>query len=250
MPGQISSSVMQPFGVVVGARVELVASLARAVSDGGMILHECVHKPAELLRALQHLRADLVLLDANLGSPHGGVELVASGAIGEDTATVLVSDEVDEELLERTRRVGADGFLGWPASRLQVEATICAALGARRFRPPPADGQVQATAVLHRIARELAGVQHLLPVVPMSPALRPLPELDSLSPREWEVLRGLVSHQRVPTLAREMHISPHTVRNHLKAIFAKLSVHSQAELLEKVVDRNASRLLSLEADEA
>ena len=109
-------------------------------------------------RALQHLRADLVLLDANLGSPHGGVELVASGAIGEDTATVLVSDEVDEELLERTRRVGADGFLVWPASRLQVEATICAALGARRFRPPPADGQVQATAVLHRIARELAGV--------------------------------------------------------------------------------------------
>jgi DNA-binding NarL/FixJ family response regulator len=58
--------------------------------------------------------------------------------------------------------------------------------------------------------------------------------LASLSPREHEVLRHLLEGYRVGTIARKLFISPHTVRNHLKKIFAKLEVRSQTELMEKL----------------
>ena len=60
------------------------------------------------------------------------------------------------------------------------------------------------------------------------------PELQSLSPREKEVLAELAGGMRAPGIARRLHISPHTVRNHLKSIYRKLGVKTQAELIERV----------------
>ena len=55
-----------------------------------------------------------------------------------------------------------------------------------------------------------------------------------VSAREWEVLERLRAGLRVSTIARELEISPNTVRNHLKSIYRKLGVRSQAELLERL----------------
>jgi PAS domain S-box-containing protein len=60
------------------------------------------------------------------------------------------------------------------------------------------------------------------------------PDLKSLSKRESEVLAHLMTGERVPSIAKTLHISPHTVRNHLKSIFRQLGVHSQASLIESV----------------
>ncbi|PIE17674.1 MAG: hypothetical protein CSA65_07955 [Proteobacteria bacterium] len=55
--------------------------------------------------------------------------------------------------------------------------------------------------------------------------------LESLSPREQEILGEVLSGKRVTDIAHALSISRHTVRNHLKAIYRKLGVHSQVELL-------------------
>jgi PAS domain S-box-containing protein len=60
------------------------------------------------------------------------------------------------------------------------------------------------------------------------------PELRALSPREWEVLWPFLDGQRVPNIAGMLHISPHTVRNHLQSVYAKVGVRSQAELIERL----------------
>jgi PAS domain S-box-containing protein len=60
------------------------------------------------------------------------------------------------------------------------------------------------------------------------------PELHALSPREIEVLSLLVSGDRVPSIAERLHISQHTVRNHLKSMYRKLEVGNQAGLIERV----------------
>jgi DNA-binding CsgD family transcriptional regulator len=54
----------------------------------------------------------------------------------------------------------------------------------------------------------------------------------ALTQRETEVLLAFVDGHAVKTMARRLHVSPHTIRNHLKAIFQKLGVHSQKELRE------------------
>ncbi len=55
-----------------------------------------------------------------------------------------------------------------------------------------------------------------------------------LSERERQVAELLVGGQRVAGVADQLQLSRHTVRNHLKSIFAKLQVHSQAELVARV----------------
>jgi PAS domain S-box-containing protein len=67
-----------------------------------------------------------------------------------------------------------------------------------------------------------------------APVLADLPELATLTSREWEVVGALVEGARVTTIARRLHVSSGTVRNHLSAVYRKLDVGSQAELLERL----------------
>jgi PAS domain S-box-containing protein len=60
-----------------------------------------------------------------------------------------------------------------------------------------------------------------------------------LSRREREVLERVLEGLRVSTIARELHISEGTVRNHLKGLFRKFGVNTQASLMERL--RSASR---------
>jgi DNA-binding NarL/FixJ family response regulator len=56
---------------------------------------------------------------------------------------------------------------------------------------------------------------------------------DALTPREREIVGALAMGQRVGAIAGRLGVSEHTVRNHLKAVYRKLDVHSQVELLSR-----------------
>lgn len=60
------------------------------------------------------------------------------------------------------------------------------------------------------------------------------PDLRELSDREREVLVELLNGSRVAAVAKKLFISPHTVRNHLKAMFRKVGVANQGELIERI----------------
>jgi DNA-binding NarL/FixJ family response regulator len=94
-----------------------------------------------------------------------------------------------------------------------------------------ADRVAQLEQHLWRIAHEIeaAGV---ISTVAHAPAPSSVPGLADLSTRQWEVATRLLRGERVSTIAREMYLSPSTVRNHLAAIYRKVGVGSQAELLE------------------
>lgn len=229
---------------VVASRPHHLEALTCGVLAAGIGACAGLQWGVELVRHLGHAIPDVLLLDVDLDGRHGGLELLLDGRIPSTVTTVLVADEVEPETLDLAQQTGAAGFLVWPFSQAQLDATLCLALALAPARAEPiaVDQHLsQAVGVLRRIARELEQVRHFVPVAAPDPEprLRPLPGLSELSAREWDVLTGLLDHRRVPELARTLHISPHTVRNHLKSIFAKLGVHSQAELLDKVVDRSA-----------
>jgi len=60
-----------------------------------------------------------------------------------------------------------------------------------------------------------------------------------LSGREREIVQAMAGGKRVKDIADQFSISTHTVRNHLKAVYRKLNVRSQLELLS-LITRNAS----------
>jgi len=74
----------------------------------------------------------------------------------------------------------------------------------------------------------------LEPSADVMPSVRPRMGRDRrLSLREREVVQLLSQGRSVSVIARSLSISPHTVRNHLKAIFRKVGVHSQVELVSR-----------------
>jgi len=57
----------------------------------------------------------------------------------------------------------------------------------------------------------------------------PLPELPHLTPRQSEVLRMLEHGRSTRQIAQELHLSPETVRNHVRHVLHALGVHSRLE---------------------
>lgn len=64
---------------------------------------------------------------------------------------------------------------------------------------------------------------------------RELPkELETLTPREWDVLELLASGYSRPYIAKTLYLADGTVKTHVRHIYAKLGVGSQDELIEFV----------------
>jgi DNA-binding CsgD family transcriptional regulator len=73
-------------------------------------------------------------------------------------------------------------------------------------------------------------------IAPAQPAETALHVLRAygLSAREREVARLVMLGRSTPQIAAALFISPHTVQDHLKAIFEKVGVHSRKELVGHV----------------
>jgi DNA-binding CsgD family transcriptional regulator len=61
--------------------------------------------------------------------------------------------------------------------------------------------------------------------------LRPRSDLPELTSRELQIVNRLLAGDRVPAISRQLYLAQSTVRNHLSAVFAKLGVRSQQELI-------------------
>ncbi|MEM9463796.1 MAG: response regulator transcription factor [Actinomycetota bacterium] len=150
---------------------------------------------------LNALVVDAVVADLQLGDGLG-TDLVAVAKRRTPTPPVLLMTGTDDRKgLSEALAAGCAGFVskGQGLDRL-VEAVLVVAGGAAFF---PAS---------------------LLDTVMRTPAPR-----HDLTDRETDVLRLLATARTVTEISEELHLSPHTVRNHVKQILAKLGARSQLE---------------------
>jgi LuxR family transcriptional regulator, maltose regulon positive regulatory protein len=68
---------------------------------------------------------------------------------------------------------------------------------------------------------------------PMPQPSMPGPLTEPLSGSEIRVLRYLPTNLTAPEIARELSVSPNTVRTHIKSLYAKLGTHGRAEAVER-----------------
>jgi len=89
---------------------------------------------------------------------------------------------------------------------------------------------------MHGAPRDSAQVTVTLMPAPQATLTSILLRLYGLSAREREVAELLMRGRRTDEIAATLHISPHTQRDHVKAIFTKVGVRSRAELTALVTE--------------
>jgi DNA-binding NarL/FixJ family response regulator len=211
----------------------VATEVERALRRAGYAIPEIVVNASRAMSAFERLRPDLVLLDISLDRDADGVAIAAKIRASSRTPIVFLSGRSDAATVKRAIGTSPQGFVVKPFTEAQLLTALELALSSTAEQ----SGSQTALHALDRIAAILAdagrGAANELDFARV-------PALATLSTREREILRRFLDHQRVPGVARALSISEHTVRNHLKSMYAKLGVHSQEELLDLVV-RGPSR---------
>jgi len=162
-----------------------------------------------LLREVQ-LQPQVVLLDLSSNLQQSVWEkLLLMQEEQYPSPIIVIADELDSINLEVALRSGVRGIL----PDTSTESEIIAAVEAIAF------GLI----VLHPDAVEL---------LPLKESMRDkeaLTPMQTLTPREIEVLEMLGSGLGNKAIAKRLHISDHTVKFHVSSIFGKLRVSSRTE---------------------
>ena len=170
---------------------------------------------AEVIPVLEKATAGVAVIDYHLpdGTAYQAVERIRSKS--PDAAIVIISaDEGDEPLLA-AMNVGASGFLIKSATGEEIIRVIRAAAAGKTVMP--AGIMARALALYRESARQHEG--------------RGL--LESLTPRERQILAMMTRGADNRTVAERLQISYATVRTHVRSILAKLGARSQLEAVAK-----------------
>lgn len=160
----------------------------------------------------QHL-PDVVLMDINLAGG-SGIECVAKlKQAHPQVEFVMLTTYDDTDMIFRALRAGASGYLLKRAAPEQ----LLAAIDEVSKGGSPMSMEIARRVVSHfREVRKPAGG-----------------EIETLSPREREVLDHLSQGLAYKQIADQLGISANTVHNHLRKIYVKLRVQSGTEAVAK-----------------
>ncbi|MFI7009856.1 LuxR C-terminal-related transcriptional regulator [Streptomyces sp. NPDC050145] len=175
-------------------------------------------------------RFDVMLVDADLGTaaaeglrppaavPDGaaqdglvdGISLVAGVRSGRPAVrTVVLAERDDPRRAALALQAGASGWVAKDCSLSRLLTVIRGVLRDETHLPP---------ALLTGVLRELtAARKHRTESEQL---------VESLTPREREVLRCMVAGLGRKAVAERLFLSPHTVRTHMQNVLGKLGVHS------------------------
>ncbi|HEX3999127.1 MAG TPA: response regulator transcription factor [Pirellulales bacterium] len=154
---------------------------------------------------------DLALVDISLKKGHG-LELIKQIKTLNPEAKMLVISAYEESFYaERALRAGALGYISKQECRENVVGAIRTVLEGRRYLSPQMTDQLLGMAVTGREP------------TPLSP-------VEKLTDRELQVYQLIGQAQTTSSIAKQLHLSPHTIDSHREKIKAKLGLKNGAEL--------------------
>lgn len=177
----------------------------------------------EAVWGIKEAAPDVVLMELAVLQDPTAVSTLRRHVLTPRTRLVCLAEEAGRPALEQAALLQAAGIVFRPIVEPQLVATVtlAAALASQPAVSPRGREPQTAEQKLRAIAALLTD----------SPATADTVE-DGLTGREREVVDLMASGARVVTIAQQLGLSPHTVRNHLKSVFRKLNLRGQHELFE------------------
>ncbi len=177
-------------------------------------------------------------LDADQSPPQVAPR-TAADAHGPAVLIINSSDRVTH--LSPAARIFIDDLGGWEHRSLPTSILSVAASTRHPQEHPWARAQGRSGRWLHLRAASLHGPAGTMDVVvTIEPATSTeLSHLTltarGLTAREEDVAMLVLQGASTPAISSSLHLSPHTVQDHLKAIFAKLGVNSRREMIARLI---------------
>ena len=163
------------------------------------------------------LHPALVLMDVRMPGMDGLSATAAIRAQFPTTSVLIVTLYEEQDYLLQAIKAGAAGYILKDASRKEVLSTVRRVLNGDVAMDP---------ALASRLLRRLSREKH-----PPGALEEPL------TPRQLEVLRGLVEGQTNQEIANDLGIGPGTVKSHVEHIIAKLGAADRTQAAVRAVQR-------------
>jgi DNA-binding NarL/FixJ family response regulator len=178
----------------------------------------------QMVRQFRSLTPDVIIADIAMPNLSGIAAIRRLRQAGSTVGAIILSMHSTAKHVHDALHAGADGYLlKQSVSTELIEAIRVVASGHRYLSPGISDILVRN----HAIERE--------PGVTAAPS-----SLDSLSPREREVLQLVVEGMTSATIAQLLHLSPSTVDTYRSRMMRKLGVGSIAELVRLAMQSGLS----------
>lgn len=152
---------------------------------------------------------DVVVMDLHMPDLDGVQATRQLLAAHPNVVVLILTMYDDDEMLREALKAGARGYLLKGASYSEL---------AQALRSIVAGGAVFGTGMADHVLDRLAG----------RATTRPFPQL---TPRELEVLTLLAKGSGNQDIARQLYLSPKTVRNHVANVLSKLGVPDRAQAI-------------------
>jgi two-component system, NarL family, nitrate/nitrite response regulator NarL len=183
---------------------EALASVLQARGHRVLAITTCAAAGIEAVAAHQ---PDACLLDLRLPDGSGLDAARTMRCCHPDTKIVVLSCVTDPAALSQAKKIGAAGFLRKDQNADSI---------ARALDVIARGGEAFDQKVLRQPNGRAAEQLHEHP-------------LQSLTPRETEVLRRIVAGQSTNQMASEMDVATSTLRSYIKSILVKLGAHSRLQ---------------------
>ncbi len=164
----------------------------------------------QLLDAISSSAPDCAVVDLGLPFPGGGAALIGP-LVDRHIRVVVLTGETELQLLARSSGAGAEAVLSKSEPLTDIVETILQVAGGQAVR---AAQRAELATELRRLLTEQDERQ-----APFA----------TLSPRERQVLAGLMDGQAPAVLAERNYVSVATVRSQIKSVLGKLGVSSQLQ---------------------